>query len=434
MEFAEFTFLNTTGASLSQPAAKRMRAHITKTNFAKRRQRLSKPTGIETESRTKRTRTTSPESHPDVVLPPIPTQPDLAANITAFHKLQELVFLEGRHSPDSPSEAVWFNLIASDPALVEATMAVAVRQWSPDNSWQSKADYHSYIAVNLIKQRITSTTTRTDGVLGAVITMAFGAALAQDDYAWNVHIDGLAHIIKDRESRNPHTMPTWFLDLVVQDSINSIFNYPRVWHQSIIQALGDYHDQRILQLAAIHDSVVQLQNTINSHRKHPSDAAVIAQVIEEPLARLHYETRSLRTKNNPHIDAAARSIELVLYLLWPSQTGAHLTLLAGELGDAMSRYPIKGCSYMDLTSFQLMIGAVAADKGSPARTWFVDRLSRAVRWMQTRGWREPLNILQRRFMSDVDVGLMGRRFKDLWKELHDIDVTLEFQSSVETLQ
>lgn len=95
-------------------------------------------------------------------------------------------------------------------------MAVAVQQWSPDNSWQSKADHHSYKAVNLIKQRITSTRTRTDGVLGAVITMAFGASLAHDELAWNIHIDGLAHIIQDRESRNLHTVPSWFIDLIVQ--------------------------------------------------------------------------------------------------------------------------------------------------------------------------------------------------------------------------
>lgn len=38
----DFTFVNTTGApNLSQPAAKLMRGHVTKTNFAKRRQRLA---------------------------------------------------------------------------------------------------------------------------------------------------------------------------------------------------------------------------------------------------------------------------------------------------------------------------------------------------------------------------------------------------------
>lgn len=41
MEGLDFLFLNVTGGTnLSAPSAKRMRAHITKTNFAKRRRRL----------------------------------------------------------------------------------------------------------------------------------------------------------------------------------------------------------------------------------------------------------------------------------------------------------------------------------------------------------------------------------------------------------
>lgn len=51
MECSDLTFLNTTGASsLSGRAAKEMRAHITRTNFAKRRQRL---TGRESENEPK---------------------------------------------------------------------------------------------------------------------------------------------------------------------------------------------------------------------------------------------------------------------------------------------------------------------------------------------------------------------------------------------
>lgn len=100
--------------------------------------------------------------------------------------------------------------------LTEASLAVAVRHWSPDNAWQLKACRHSYAAVHLIKQRITSTGTRTDGVLGAVTTLAFGATLEQDDVAWNVHIIGLAHMIKDRKSRAMTPPPSWMTDLVVQ--------------------------------------------------------------------------------------------------------------------------------------------------------------------------------------------------------------------------
>jgi hypothetical protein len=40
METTSFTFLNTTGAPrLSKPAAKRVRGHVTRTNFANRRRR-----------------------------------------------------------------------------------------------------------------------------------------------------------------------------------------------------------------------------------------------------------------------------------------------------------------------------------------------------------------------------------------------------------
>ncbi|KAL4994645.1 hypothetical protein BDV10DRAFT_197365 [Aspergillus recurvatus] len=415
MESTGFMFLNTTGASLPATAAKRMRAHITRSNFAKRRQRMA-ITGAKTESNAKgkQERRNQAEEEDGSVAPPLTSAPPIPSNIAAsptVHQIQELVFLEGRHTPGSASEAAWFNLIASEPALVEASLAVAVRQWSPDNSWQSKADYHSYTAVRLIKQRITSIETPSDGVLGAVITMALGASLAHDDIAWKIHMGGLAHIVKERVSRDPRSLPTWLIDLVVQDSINSIFEFPRVWHQTIVQILGEHHDGRILKLAEICDSVIRLRKVIDSIHLNSLISIPVAQDIEEPLARLHYEARNLRATDNLHIEAAARTIELVLYLLWPTQSAAHLTLLAGELKE-------------------LVIGAVAADKVSLVRAWFVNRIAKAVRWMQRRGWQDPLSVVETVFGTEPDDGLVGR-FKALWGELYDIDVTCGVQSSTE---
>ncbi|KAL2812950.1 hypothetical protein BJX63DRAFT_421477 [Aspergillus granulosus] len=419
MESAEFTFLNTTGASsLPRTKLKQMRAHVTKTNFAKRRQRIA---GVAaSQSRTKEKR----KSNPDLAISKAPTS---GGDIRALHKLQEFVYLEGRHAPDSPSEAAWFDLIASDPALVEASMAVAVQQWSPDIAWQCQAHNHLDRAVRLVKQRIMSTTSRTDGVLAAVITMALGAALANDRFAWKIHIDGLAHIIRDRESRLPNSLPVWVVDFIVQDSINSIFDFPRTWHPNVLSALRNYHDQQVFKLAALCDGVTHLRSVIESHHERAFDARLIARDIEEPLARLHYEARALRNSNNVHLDAAARAAELVLHLLWPSHSGSYLTLLAGELRDVMRRFPIKGCPYMHMTCFQFMIGAIAADEGSPARTWFIDKLSMAVRWMQARGWPEPLRLLQDKVLSDK--GLNGR-FRRLWGDLSNPAMTLGIQSSI----
>ncbi|KAJ5950903.1 uncharacterized protein N7479_009316 [Penicillium vulpinum] len=422
MEQPAFIFLNMTdAATLSPPAAKRMRAHITKTNFAKRRQHAPPTRAEQREQRKDQSRLLSesetPASNQNITISStIPTDPNSARGTTIFHKLQELVFLEGRHSPGSAREAAWFNLISSDPVLTEATLAVAVRHWSPSAPWQLKAYRHSYEAVHLINQRIMSTGTRTDGVLGAVTTLAFGATLEQDDVAWNIHVIGLAHMIKDRKSRSMKPPPSWMTNLIVQDSVNAIFNFPRLYHEHIVEALIDYDDQRIPIIKRICDSVIQLQEMIESHHQHQFDPTSVAREIEEPLSQLHYEVRALRATDDVYVQATARAIELVLYLLWPSQSGAHLTLLAGELKEAICRFPIKGCSYMNFTSFPLMIGAIAADKDSLPRAWFVDRLTREVRAMQLRGWNRPLSLLQNKYNNNNST-LMGR-FKALWQELY----------------
>ncbi|KAL4933209.1 uncharacterized protein BDV17DRAFT_104927 [Aspergillus undulatus] len=430
MEDIELTFVNTSGASLSRPAAKRMRAHITRTNFAKRRQRIA-GTAIETEQNAKRRRRQK-QNKSEV---PISVTASITNfdNSATFRDLQKLLFIEGSRQPGSPGEAAWFNLIATEPALTEATLAVAVQQWSPENSWQTKADEHSYTAVSLIKQRITSITTRPDGVLGAVITMAFGAALARNKTVWEIHMEGLAQIIKHRELRDPHTLPAWFLDLIVEDSINEIFGYPRGWHPNVVSALSSYREQGISELSAICDSVIQIRKVIDSHRRQPLDEMRIAPEIEEPLARLHFETRALRGTGNLHVDAAARAIELALYLLWPTQSSAHLTLLAGEFKDSISEFPIRRCAYMDFTSFQLMIGAVAAAKGSHVRAWFVSRISEAVRWMQKRGWTEPLSLLEEAIGPGNDDGLNGR-FRALWTEVQNEGVIVDARGSIDCLE
>jgi len=69
---------------------------------------------------------------------------------------------------------------------------------------------------------------------------------------------------------------------------------------------------------------------------------------------------------------------------------------------------------MDLTSFQLLIGVLAAEKGSSARKWFMDKLSMAVQCMQLRGWRRPLDLLESRFVSKT--GLMDQ-FHGICQEL-----------------
>jgi hypothetical protein len=211
-------------------------------------------------------------------------------------------------------------------------------------------------------------------------------------------------------------------DDCIRDSVNAIFNFPRLYHERLINALVDCNHKGISKLKTICGSFIQLQKSIDAHRQHQLASNFVAREIEEPLANLHYEVRALRTTNDPYLDVAARSIELVLYLTWPSQSGAHLTFLAGELKEAICGFPIKGCSYMNLTSFPLMIGAIAAERESLTRAWFVDRMAREVRAMQMRGWNEPLSLLQDRYMTSG--GFMGR-FQAPWLELYQVAAELE---------
>ncbi|KAJ5668372.1 uncharacterized protein N7477_006942 [Penicillium maclennaniae] len=426
MEQPQFVFLNTMGgSSLSRPAVKRMRAHITKSNFAKRRRAVGTPQRAIENLMTIQENNLQPSACSNksmafdgdrtIHLHPALTCPEPARDPKALQKLQKLVYLEGIRSPVSPNEAAWFNLIASDPALIESTMAIAVRLWSPDENWQIEAYQHSDTALNLIKRRLESAATSTDGVLGAVATMALGASLENDDIAWNIHIDGLVQILKERKLRSTDPPPPWLSDLVVLDSVNAVFDFPRLYHESVVETLADCNDQRISRIKVICDSVIQVRQTISSQHSRELDSEFIAREIEEPLANLHHEVRALRAVDDSYVQATARSMELVLYLLWPSQSGAHLTLLASELKDIICQFPFQGCSYMNLTSFQLMIGAIAASENSPTRRWFVDRMAGEVRAMQLRGWNEPLSLLTNR---NLPTKALTGRLQALWEELY----------------
>lgn len=94
-------------------------------------------------------------------------------------------------------------------------MAIGEKYWSPNVASKRRAEVHSNLAVNTVIQRIQSRQAQTDGVLGAVMTMAFGERLARNDVGWNVHIDGVAQIIKERHARGIFDLPPWFLDLQI---------------------------------------------------------------------------------------------------------------------------------------------------------------------------------------------------------------------------
>ncbi|KAM0247758.1 hypothetical protein ACHAQJ_009719 [Trichoderma viride] len=188
--------------SLSPSTAKRMRAHVTRTNFANRRQRIA-------EVRTRN----APEQLAQSIVPGFDEAIDWL--LTPFANPPQQARLHSSEYPGSPMEAEWLNLLISEPALIESSLAVSMQHWVSDESRQQKTDAHSIRAVNILVQRIKSRQAHTDAVLAVVLTMAIGGRLANDNVVWNIHMDGLTQLIKERYARGICDLPSWFIDILV---------------------------------------------------------------------------------------------------------------------------------------------------------------------------------------------------------------------------
>ena len=172
---------------------------------------------------------------------------------------------------------------------------------------------------------------------------------------------------------------------MVRDSTNYVFNFPLAYHKKIIVAIRAYGSQPICNVANISESLVQLRKSIDTCRKSSLCSDFWAKEMEKNWNSLLCQARALRFEDNPFVQATSLAIELILYLSWCPQLEANLTLLASELKEALCRLPFRSCLFMDLTSCQLMLGAVAAGKGSQARARFAARLRRAVLALRSRG-------------------------------------------------
>ncbi|KAK3334053.1 hypothetical protein B0T19DRAFT_419970 [Cercophora scortea] len=415
-----FVFLNTTGRpELSEADAKRMRGHITRTNFAIRRQRIINEY---------KTRMASEGGQHEVALSlPLTTPPRDRSRYAQFlTRFWSLVFLGGAAYPSSRDEEAFIKLLVSEAAFAEVSLAVGMQYWSPDASCQQKAVAHSCKATNLVVQRIQSGSAHTVPVLGAVLSMAVAERLAHNHVTWNMHVNGLANIIAEGYARGEREPPEVICHFLTIDSVNHLFGFPLVYHSKVIDAIRPYGNQPVLKVAGIIDGFVQLQDLIAVHHNKSStggselDVGHAAKEIKRKWTTLLYLTRALRREdNNPFAQAVSRSIELALHLSWPSPSGTSrldLTPLAGELKQALCQIPVRPCLFMDITSCQLMLGAIAAAEDSEVRAWFVAKMKRAAVALRSRGCVRPLDILEKGFVSDVP---LVARFRELWKELYD---------------
>lgn len=199
----EFTFLTTTADSATPGrfASKEMRAHVTRGNFARRRQRIAQKSQehrkvqeelskVEQSQEQQVSQSHGP-SPPHLALLVDPTDPErslryceLLHSITPWKasRLIRIPVLTNYHpvlfppitgNPPAVSEITWVDLLRSEPALLEATLSLSSRHQNKD-SLAKEPDLHAHRAVSMISKRLgNGPAAVSDGVLGAVFTLAF---------------------------------------------------------------------------------------------------------------------------------------------------------------------------------------------------------------------------------------------------------------------
>ncbi|KAF4428910.1 hypothetical protein FACUT_9368 [Fusarium acutatum] len=358
-----FTFVNVSnGPGLGPKEAKQMRGHITKTNFAKRRQRLGRQ-----KKKAKTAQSSSPSSALITLdeqqlrheLKPVATslliRPKYSPVEYLLCEYRALIFPAGLGSPGSNREADWIALLHSEPALVEASMAIAIRHSPRLQRTQGirEASVHKGRAIKMINERLDTPLGLTDGVLSAVFTLTFAELLESDVEARDVHIQGLAQMIRVRRSLGNTDIPSWFGDFILYDSIGHTILSASYSNLPLINALRNEDDPKQMDVAAIRSDVNDLRQLIDKY----------------------HASKTLKQ------DKAAI---------------------------------IRLCSSMQLLVWQLFVGAAAAEPASEVRAWYVIRLREVVSSMRIGGQDVAMETLAGVFTPDAR---LLDKFKTVWDEV-----------------
>ncbi|EEU36746.1 uncharacterized protein NECHADRAFT_51893 [Fusarium vanettenii 77-13-4] len=425
----QLTFLNTSDApGLGAVETKQMRAHITKTNFARRRQRLAKERQQkkvqEIHERDLIARPEKPMSGNEAT-PQAPTAPPLDPgsemllstrsrdpnNSISYllYEFRPIVFPAGYGYPGSERETVWVDQLLAEPALIEASMAIGLK-YTPRHRtpWTSReADIRKCMAISMINKRLDTAAGLSDGMLGAVFTLAFAERLASDEKALEVHIQGLAQMIRLRRAAGITRVPSC-------DSIGQAVTSTNGSHEKLMQALRNEDNPTSMDVSRITSGISQLRKALDefSVTKIPSKSEILN--IEHQVDCLKLEVEVVLGSDDQYIRTLRFALQLFLLLSWLSRPETDFGLLAEDLRHSLAKPQIRLCSSVEPTIWQFFVGAVAAEKSMETRNWYINRLQAVFDAMQVTKWTEVVQLLDRTFMPDM--GLL-ERFKLVWQEI-----------------
>lgn len=170
--------------------------------------------------------------------------------------------------------------------------------------------------------------------------------------------------------------------------------------------LGNHGGGIVSMISTTSQRLIELRKIVGEHRYSWVESSHVPHDVEKLWFKCYIKVKVLQGHHNSHVQAAATAFELILFLLANIKEDSNLWDVADVLKARLTSLPGRSCLYMDLTSCQVILGAIAAKKGSEAQAWFVEKLNMGMEAMLRRGWDDPFQILERRVM--VDPYVLGR--------------------------
>ncbi|CAI6075616.1 unnamed protein product [Clonostachys chloroleuca] len=416
------TFLNTTDApKLSSKNARDARAHVTKINFKQRRQRLA----IERLKRRKESTTVAQErtgSIEDACVARI-KEPSISPQVSCLpadpdHSIR-FFFPAQTGTASSPSEFEWIALLRSEPALVEACMYVALEHWPGGPCWEQKrqAGVHLCKTLSMVNSRLNSGQGLSDGVIGAVFVLTFGERLSKNEATLEIHLNGLSKMVNQRREQGLYKIPSWFLDLLLYDSIQEVIPSTPVRKERIVAALRKRDVRTLGAISQISHKIHQIRQNIEDLVLYPSSFSSATVDIEGTISSVQEELRPLFNSSVAYIASVSRAISLFLQLSWPSTGYMDHASCAKDLQVALSEPRVTLCGSTSLTVWQYFVGGVGAASRPSLRSWYVASLANIFRAMHIRDWEACYQVMEGAFVPD---SILLMQFKDLWEEIRQL--------------
>ncbi|KAJ4159914.1 uncharacterized protein LMH87_007850 [Akanthomyces muscarius] len=347
-----FTFVTSTGAGQSPSAAKKVRGHVTRVVFAQRRadraQAQDRGHSGTTKQKFQAKRKAAVKNRGETQASANGAISNVSIPLAPCHKSAEIleefwsIILSG-HDGGGGADleyASWREMLASEPAFLEATMAAAMNYWCASNL-KSRAQKHREKAVDMMIDRIKNHQLHTDGFLGAALTMAVSERLLGTEQNWQMHIRGITGAVQARRQRGIKGLSATFDDLMVLDGPNEVFGFPRVFHSDIIRelTLDSSSNQAVLTIASMAKDVAYLRQLRNQSPDSVAQANKVPLRASEAWLRVSIKCHVLRTHQNPFVRSTAKAMELILNMTCPPQPIGRATELAAQLKEALSELP-----------------------------------------------------------------------------------------------